>query len=195
MRRIFARWVACAGALGFAVACAHAADVPEPAETPDTPDPAAAAAAAEPPPAEPEPVVTIDYLRSLEQAREVVRQTLPPGGSYPAYRKPPSRSALNYTDPPPLDFRVLPADPKNNRLGVRIDAEPAFGIRPYVGADMEATRPATGLLPVPVIEYGALFSAGRDTSVSAGVRQAQPLPGTASDTPPRTFQFGLDRKF
>jgi hypothetical protein len=61
---------------------------------------------------------------------------------------------------------------------------------------MEATRPATGLLPVPVIEYGAQFSAGRDTSLSAGVRQPQPLPGTAGDAiPPRTFQFGLDRKF
>jgi hypothetical protein len=184
----------CVMGLWPAFAFAQADDVPERAESPEVSETAGPANAAEP--AEPEPVVSIDYLRSLEQAREIVRQTVPPGGSAPAFLKPPSRTALDDTGPPLLDFRVLPADDKKNRFGVRVDADPAIGVRPYFGADMEASRPANGFLPVPMIEYGAAVPAGRDTSISAGVRQAQPLPGMASDAaPPRTFQFGLDRKF
>ncbi|MGH8620146.1 MAG: hypothetical protein ACREUW_20845 [Burkholderiales bacterium] len=133
---------------------------------------------------------SVDYTRLLEQAREQAgEETLPPVDKAAPAGAVPRASALDGARS--QSFEIKPVQPAG-RLGVRIEPEAGTGMRPYLGADVETTRPAEGL-PTPTLELGTSVPAGRDTSVSAGVRQAQP-PGNG-EPPPPAFRFGLDHRF
>ena len=132
---------------------------------------------------------TIDHARTLEQARQFAREDAPPAQ---ADAVAPRASVLDHARPQSLGVKPVLPNP-GDRLGVRVDAEAAPGLRPYVGADIEAGRAVDGL-PAPTLELGASVSTGRDTNVSAGVRQPPPAAG-APAAPPPGFQFGIERRF
>jgi len=135
---------------------------------------------------------SVDYARALEQARQSAREDVQPEREPDAAVTVPRASVLDGARSQPFGLKPVLPNP-GDRLGVRVDTEAATGVRPYIGADVGAGLPVDGL-PAPTLELGASVSTGRDTNVSAGVRQPPPAAG-APVAPPPAFQFGLERRF
>ncbi len=135
---------------------------------------------------------TVDYTRTLEQARQFAREDVPLGQAPDATATVPRASVLDGAHAQPLVLKPVLPNP-GDRLGVRVDTETVTGVRPYLGADVAAGLPVDGL-PAPTLELGAAVSTDRDTHVSAGIRQPPPVAGAPAATPP-AFRFGLERRF